>query len=464
MPLKQVTAPYAHGYDFGVGVDLASGSPMGMVVKGIASGVTGAGGSIASFDVSRIRQTSELEERLGIDVQASYGVGAFAGVSARFNFAKTSKVQSSSLFMAITARVELEFISIDEPVLAPPAANIVNRQDVFSERYGNMFVRGIGRGGLFVGVLRIDAATSQSSDAISAELEGSYGLFSADAKMKFEKVRQNHRSEIHISVYHEGGPVNLALNSLDDPVELYTMLQKWLDSFQSDPESNSRPYYVTLAPITAADGPIPPNLAQIQHAQDVLVMCAKQRSRTMDHINLLEYIAHQPHRFEFEEPTTPGTVLTALNNYQSDLDTIAATASRAMNDISRAVSTSEHAVEEGIAYPKGMLPDPLPKLKEGHVQLPNLIPNFVGSTLKQAYALAEQNGFLLVGYEMQGPEDPWSPDWRELYGGYTDQDGREIPTRTLDQIIITWQQQQAGAPGAPGMAIAVAADLAPGVT
>src|SRR5262249_43889773 len=132
MPLVQVKVPYREGYDYGIGADLASGSPMGMVVDGEVSGVRYAPAAITRYDITRIHSTSELESKLGINVEASYGCAAFgAGISARFGFAKDSKIQSSSLFMTVTANVLLGFTQIDVPALTPRAVEVVNRIDVF---------------------------------------------------------------------------------------------------------------------------------------------------------------------------------------------------------------------------------------------------------------------------------------------------------------------------------------------
>ncbi len=351
MALSQVEVPYKKGYDFGVGADLASGSPMGKVVGSAYSGVESALGATTKFEIVRIHSTAELETKLGIDVEASYGSGAFAGASARFDYAKSSKIQSSSLFMAITANVELAFNSIDEPTLTPEAAQLVNRPDAFASRYGNMFVRGVGRGGLFVGVIQIDTSSSEDSESIDAELKGSYGLYSASAKVKFEELQKKYHSEIRISVYHEGGPIDLSMKDLTDPAQLYEMLQQWLKSFQDHPEQNARPYYVTLAPIAVANGPIPPNAADVQHAQDVLVICAKQRSAILDGLNLMDYIIQNPSRYEFAAPTTPADVVKAFVGYQADFDLVAAAASQAINDVTKAVTPAEFARQIGKPYP-----------------------------------------------------------------------------------------------------------------
>ena len=371
MPIGQIATPYRPGYDYGIGADLASGSPMNTVVAPNADAVADAGGATVGFEISRIHTTSELESKLGINVEASYGCGSFgAGISGRFNFAREAKIQSSSLFMAITANVELAFNSIDNPTLTDEAADVVNRPDVFSARYGNMFVRGIGRGGLFVAVMRIDTSTSNESQSISAELEGSYGLFSAEASVKLDKIQRDYRSEIAIKVYREGGPIDLAIHDIQDPSQLLEMLRKWLTSFQENPGANAKPYYVTLAPTTIANGPIPPNQVELQHAQDIIMLCARNRSRLLDRLNLMDYIIANPSRFDFPPEVTLADIAKASNGYQQDLDLIARTASRAINDPKKAVTPAVFAQESGDAYPQGIEPVALPLLKAGELPPP----------------------------------------------------------------------------------------------
>ncbi len=69
-----------------------------------------------------------------------------------------------------------------------------------------------------------------------------------------------------------------------------------LKSFQDNPAANAKPYSVTLAPIAIANGPIPPNAADIQHAQEILMICAKERSKILDGLNLMEFISQNPYR------------------------------------------------------------------------------------------------------------------------------------------------------------------------
>ena len=361
MAFRQVETAYQHGYDFGIGVDAPTGSPMGKVVKGVADSVEHAVGGFSQFEITRITSMADLEQSLGIDANVSYGVGLFSA-SARFNFAKDTKVQTESLFMAVTATVTLAFLQIDDPILEDAAATLVGKPDQFTQRYGDMFVRGVSRGGLFVGVLSIQTASRVESEAIAADLKGTYGLFSADAKAKFENIQKTHSSRLSIFVYKEGGPVGDVLDDPSNPLSLYMLLQRWLKSFQDTPDAASVPYSVTIAPTTIATGPPPPNGADLEHAQDVLVLCARARSETLDRYNLLDYILNNPSRYDFSTSPQSG-ILAAFNGCQADLDIIAHAASLAIDQPKMANTPADFAADQSLKYPSGLLPETMPTTK-----------------------------------------------------------------------------------------------------
>jgi hypothetical protein len=370
MSLVTVQIPHQKTLDFGIGVDSNTTSPMNKVVEGEISGVIGADAAKAGFHISRIQSTHELETVLKIDVNASYGSVAFgAGVADRFSFAARSKIQTSSLFMVITAEVELATHSIDEPRLTANAATMADNPQMFGVRFGDMFVRAIGRGGLFVAVLKIETSDEQSTKDISNKLSGSYGMFSADAEVKFSEVRRDFQCDIEVQVYHEGGPVDLVMDKIDDPVLLFGLLKTWLKSFADEPEKAAVPYFAVLAPTAIANGPLPPNAAETEHAQDVLVNCARQRSAIMDSMNLMDAIIAAPARYSFTPPITMADVRAASAGYQADLDTVAAAASAAMNHPASAKMPADFAAEHGRPFPKGIRPEPIPALNVGELSV-----------------------------------------------------------------------------------------------
>lgn len=360
MTLAQYEIPYQHGHDFGIGVDGPAASPVGLVVTGAVTGVAGAVGGFGQFEILRITETSQLESRLGIDASATYGVGLFSA-TARFQFAKDAKVQSESLFMAVTATVTAGFRQIDDPALTHDAGTLVGNPEQFTQRYGDRFVRGISAGGLFVGILNLQTGSREEADSIAGELKGSYGLFSAEAKAKLEQIQNTHRSQLSVLVYREGGPIGDSLDRPDDPIALYALLQRWLKSFETNPEV-AAPFSVTIAPTTIATGPLPPNAADIEHAQDVLVLCARARSQTLDRYNLTDYILQNSARFDFSV-SPRAAIIDAFKGCEIDLDTIASAASAAINAPGNAKTPVDYAAEKNLKYPSGLLPEVMPTLR-----------------------------------------------------------------------------------------------------
>jgi hypothetical protein len=109
---------------------------------------------------------------------------------------QNSGVHSSSLFMTVSATVRQADLSIDHSVLTPETAEISDDLPTFTARYGDMFCRACTRGGMFVGVMRIATYSDGDANSIELELKGSYGLFSAEAAVKFAKVSNTaHASE-----------------------------------------------------------------------------------------------------------------------------------------------------------------------------------------------------------------------------------------------------------------------------
>ena len=77
-----------------------------------------------------------------------------------------------------------------------------------------MFVRGLDRGGLFVGVFRLDVHSERDQQDISADLEGYLRALQHQRRaMKFRNQRfvVSFAATRLVGVYHEGGPVDLQI-------------------------------------------------------------------------------------------------------------------------------------------------------------------------------------------------------------------------------------------------------------
>lgn len=367
--LHDAIVPFRDNDDIGIGIDSSSGDRKGLVVNPVTGTPKDAGGSTSEFNIIRISSTSDLESSLNIDADASAGIAAFAGGSARFSFAQQMKIQSSSLFMAVTARVQLASESIDVPALADQpagggAASMVDNPGVFAERYGDMFVRSFQRGGFFVGILQIDTTSSSEAEQIVASLQGSYGLFSADASTKLQSVASQYKSQLFVHQYSEGGSI-LQINDQNDPTQLVQSVSTFLKSFQDNPSAVAVPFNCSLAPATIAAGPLPPNDVDRQHARDVIVECARRRSATMDLLNLVQFISDNNSEYDFSScPMT--TITKSIVGFQSDLDVIAKCASSAIDHPEAAAMPADFVSRltppPAAPYPTA-LPNPLPVRK-----------------------------------------------------------------------------------------------------
>jgi len=369
MPLSEIRVPHLDTYAFGVGVDRLSGTTMNLAVKPTQSGPQDALGDRQSFEVSRVSSTHDMQRSLGIDADASYGCACFgAGVSARFSFSEQSEVHSSSLFLTITCTASCADLSIAHCELTEEAKAVTDRTDVFTGRYGDMFARACKRGGLFVGLMRVETFDEGQANSIETELRGSYGAFTADVSANFSKVTQDHRASVYCTVYAEGGPA-VQLSDPTNPAELLALANTWLKAMHDDPVRNSVPYQWTLSPISIAEGPLPLNAAEYQRAQDVLMLCSKDRSALLDQLNQMNWWLRHQDKYDFSQGDSPASLLETVKKTQKDLDTVASCASLAMTSPREARMPTDYAEQKGGQYPLSA-PPRAPRPQPGTAQPP----------------------------------------------------------------------------------------------
>lgn len=347
-------------YNFGIGLNQLSGAAMNLAVKPEFT-TTPYRGAIHSFEVSRITSTEDLQESLGIDVKASYGCASFgAGASARFKFAEDQHVHAESLFMTITATVQLADQSIDHVVLTDEAAAMRDNPTTFAQRYGDMFARACTGGGLFVGVLRVETFSEKVAQSIEGELKGTYGAFSADAKTSYKKAIEKYNANAYFEIYSEGGP-EIHVGDPTNPLELLDSANNWMAALSRDPGAYSRPYQWTFSPLAIAEGPLPPNAADLELARDVLLTCARRRLSLLDLINRYAWITLHQDNYDWSKSAPPSAFVDALNAAEEALLLVAKAAGLAMDHPDRAAEPR---------YPDVPQPTPLPVAREGAVQAP----------------------------------------------------------------------------------------------
>jgi hypothetical protein len=337
--VQNQVVPYQPGLDFGVGVDSATGGRRQFGATGapqkMQAGITGGDGS---FSLLKIEDTHDLETHLGISAEASGGVGLFSA-SARFDFARNTKVQSSSIMLLMTCTKSFGFTQILKPELDVSAGPLVanGQADLFTQRYGDCFVAGVESGGQFFGMIKIDVASETDSTKISAALSGSYGTFSGKVSTDLSEAVKNTHSQVSATLYYQGGNVTTTVRSPDD---LFAAKDEWERSVRDAAE----PYAVLLLPWIIANGPNPPNTADLLKQKDVLIACSRLRSQAMDRLNLLEYMTDPMHMNDFRMQPGDADRLSKLHAGVSlDVDMIQEAASFAINNAKQAVEPETYA-------------------------------------------------------------------------------------------------------------------------
>ena len=294
--MDQVLVPHLRGYDYGIGVRSATASPVALGVKGTPEPPKGASGSTVSFSLHRAQTTDDLERYLGVSADVSGGIGLF-GAGARFGFAQSCGVQASSLVLILTSRVDKAFCQIREPTLTKDAAELASRgqYEAFAEVYGDMFVRGMTTGGQFFGIYRIDTKSEASRQRIEVALQGAYGPIKAEAALGVSNTCNAENASVYVDARWSGG--NVTQQSPTTPEELLTAIRQWESTVRDAPE----PFEVSLAPYIIARGAPREgwNREHLMRQREALTECARSRSRTIDDLNLVNYILDPAHTSEF---------------------------------------------------------------------------------------------------------------------------------------------------------------------
>jgi len=388
--MKQEEVLIRNGYDVGIGVAMATGSPMALGAVGAVTPPEIGGGGSGTFTFHRIESNDSLATELGIGASLSGGIGLFSA-SASFSFTQKCKIQSSSLAVLISAEERFAFRQMDSPALSPAAAALVatGNMELFAERFGEYFVRGVATGGRFIGVVRIDTRSSESKTDVDSALSGHYGLaLEGEAKVHISNALASANARIEAFVLNDGGRVTIRPKS-SDPIELMRQMYAAMDEWTATVRTEPMAYSVTLAPYVIALGPNPPNAADLEHQRDVLIRCAKLRAQTMDRLNLVEYILDPLHSGEFAIIDPPnGPNLPALQAaLATDLEVIGDAASFAIDNPKDAHEPEAFLREvKGIAgFTLTALPTNMPKHTDGK----SVVPNFVGLKADEALQLSK---------------------------------------------------------------------------
>lgn len=206
---------WERSFDFGVGFDRLRGQPMERGVKGKVEPPPGAEGVQGQSIFKRTDTVEEFDKTLGIGIDAGGGFGLFEA-SAKFDFRQTCKVSTQATFCIVKVTARNPDQNLREPVFTEDAWKMLEARNTkrFRERFGDMYVRARVDGIEFFGVTRIEAQRKQVQEQMAAQIEASYGLFEAKAKIDFNESMKSESHKIEVLVFQNGGRIQFC-NSLE---------------------------------------------------------------------------------------------------------------------------------------------------------------------------------------------------------------------------------------------------------
>lgn len=310
---QSTNIPWARGMNYGIGVNLLNGDIAGKAVD--PGEITGAGGQTTRYNLTLINSFEELYSSIGISVEASGQYGLF-NASGKFNYAKESKFNSQATFLLARCVVENAFTQAEDPQIKPEASELLRqgKADVFQQRYGDGFVRGMQTGGEFFAVISVTSSSQEEQKSIAASLQAKYGgLFASagvDVNLDSSTKSKVSRSELSISTYQRGGTGDE--QSLTADVEA---VMARLKAFPTQVKNNPVPYDVQVASYNTLALPEGPNPIDIQAQKDALADYARIQLKLLSLRNDIEFL--QLHSDFFENPPSSST-LTQWQEFVTD--------------------------------------------------------------------------------------------------------------------------------------------------
>jgi hypothetical protein len=348
---QSTNIPWTQGMNYGIGVNLLNGDIAGKAVDpGTITGPTQAGGQTTRYNLAIINSFEELCSSIGISVEASGHYGLFSA-SGKFSYAKESKFNSQATFLLARCVVENAFTQAEDAQIKTEASKLLEqgKTDLFQQRYGDGFVRGMQTGGEFFAVISVTSSSQEEQESIAASLQAKYGgLFASvqvDVNLDDKTKSKIARSELRVSTYQRGGSGDD--QSLTADIEA---VMARLKAFPTQVKNSPVPYDVQVANYNTLALPEGPNTIDIQAQKEALVDYERIHLKLLTLRNDIEFL--QLHPNFFIDP--PDNVI--LNQWQDFI-------TNQINQVTRQASTCIDNPKDGCPILSLKLPDNFREVK-----------------------------------------------------------------------------------------------------
>ncbi|MCU0664167.1 MAG: hypothetical protein MUC50_17795 [Myxococcota bacterium] len=170
------------------------------------------GNPIAGLTLTRITDTSQLEETFDLSGSAKATYGLFTA-NTRHNFSKMVKSDSRSVNMVFKASADTRTLILNEA----KSTLAYNKESPISfyTQCGDEAVTQIKQGGEIYLIIRIDFASVRDKTAYEGAVKATYGA--QEAVLELKKVRQSFsdRSTVYVNAFQIGGEVTYLYQTVD---------------------------------------------------------------------------------------------------------------------------------------------------------------------------------------------------------------------------------------------------------
>ncbi|WP_341284971.1 PASTA domain-containing protein [Priestia megaterium] len=372
--MQSQNTEYRKGMNYGMGVNLLNGQIAGKgVTPGNITGPTNAGGMGATYKFTLITSYEELYDSLGISISASGHYGLFSA-EGKFQFANETKFNSQSTFLLVHAVLENAFTQCEDAVLEEPAVELIKQGkiEMFRERYGDGFIRGMSTGGEYFAIVEIKSSTTEKQQKIGASIKAEYESLVAGVKVEADvnKSIAEFKTQCETNAIHyQRGGQGEEISATISPEQVTTRLKNFATIVQQNPV----PYSVQIASYKLLDNyPEGPTKYDIENQKQVLENSARLRLKLLTALNDVQYVQLNPNYFE-----NPPEV-TVLNKWSEHISGQLAQLTKeasacARNPVSDNCKFFSLNLPEGFNIPKrnGNMPEPQPQVEM--VKIPNVI-------------------------------------------------------------------------------------------
>jgi hypothetical protein len=297
--------PYTMLHDYLCGVDRLKGTVMGFPFEAAApAAIQGAAGAETTVSFNKVESYENLATALSVDAKAKARYGLFSA-DAELDFERSMSMNSYSLYVYASAKVERAFTQVADPKYKSDAAALVKQAGgakAFRTAYGDWFVRGIATGGEILSLIEIRTKDQQDRESIDANMKGAYGgMFSAevDVKKTFSEAIGNASTQIF---QHQVGGTP---RHIKDAGEVFDAIKAFVDELAAPDCNTARAHQVGCVPYETVPIPGAPSWLDVEQAEQSLDVLADLR---IGHVRVLadiQYVLTNQDEFTWDSGAEP---------------------------------------------------------------------------------------------------------------------------------------------------------------